>query len=537
MPPPAPPRRLTSVLFLDVVGSTAVAADLGDRRWREVLGRFNRAIRAELHRFGGREEDTAGDGFFATFPSPEQGLRATDAMVRAVQEIGIDIRCGLHFGECEVSGGKLLGLAMHIGARVMSLAGPAEILVTSTVKDLVAGSKMGFEDLSAHELKGVPGTWQIFAVRSLDGSPVAPPLTGAQAAERLAGVQAAGAGRGRRPALLAGTLAGLAALSIAGFLVLGGGDERAGPHASRTPSRPGPNATPTVLHQALVRLDAASGRVKRTAERVTHGGLGGTRFLAVGEGGVWVTGTGAPLGHLHVDSGRLTQLDEFGDVAVGDGQVWGTGAGGPQGRFYPLALRIDPATDRVVQHKRLPGTFGSISGVHDAVGGGFVWVIYSNRLVRLEESTNDVTVVRMTGSVDTVTAFGDQVWVVDQLAGTLSRIDPQRASVMHTFTLQGISLDSVVVGPAGLWVADLAGGVAASVDEDTGTLGPLVKAGSEPSAVAVGVGAVWVANRGDDTVTRIDPATQQATATFPVPGSPVALGIDRGSGDVWVYLA
>jgi class 3 adenylate cyclase len=155
---------LATVLFTDIVGSTARAAELGDRGWRELLTRHHGLIRRELTRFRGRELDTAGDGFFASFDGPARAIRCASQVATAVKELGIDIRAGLHTGECEVIDGKVGGIAVHIGARVASEAGPGEVLVSSTVKDLVAGAGIEFSERGAAELKGVPGEWRLFAV-------------------------------------------------------------------------------------------------------------------------------------------------------------------------------------------------------------------------------------------------------------------------------------------------------------------------------------------------------------------------------------
>jgi class 3 adenylate cyclase len=161
-------RVLAAVLFLDIVGSTEVATELGDERWQELLRRYRGVVRAQLRRFRGREVDTAGDGFFATFARPADGVHAAGAIVEAVRELGIEVRAGLHFGECEVRGPELAGIAVHTGARVMSLAGPGEVLVTATVRDLVAGAQLQFEGWGMHTLKGVPGEWRLYALVSTD---------------------------------------------------------------------------------------------------------------------------------------------------------------------------------------------------------------------------------------------------------------------------------------------------------------------------------------------------------------------------------
>ena len=157
-------RVLATVLFTDIVGSTERAATLGDRKWRDVLDGYYALARRELVRFRGREIDTAGDGFFAAFDGPARAIRCAEAITAGVTPLGIGIRAGLHTGECEVMGDKVGGIAVHIGARVAGLAKPGEVLVSSTVKDLVAGSGLAFAERGIHTLKGVPGEWRLFAV-------------------------------------------------------------------------------------------------------------------------------------------------------------------------------------------------------------------------------------------------------------------------------------------------------------------------------------------------------------------------------------
>jgi pimeloyl-ACP methyl ester carboxylesterase/class 3 adenylate cyclase len=156
-------RALATVLFTDVVGSTEKAAVRGDRRWKDLLEEHHRRVRGQLARFRGVEIGTAGDGFFATFDGPARAVRAACAIRDGVAELDLDIRAGLHTGECELAGDKVAGIAVHTGARVASLAGPGEVLVSGTVKDLVAGSGIEFEDRGEHELKGV-GAWRLYSV-------------------------------------------------------------------------------------------------------------------------------------------------------------------------------------------------------------------------------------------------------------------------------------------------------------------------------------------------------------------------------------
>jgi len=157
-------RVLATVLFTDIVDATRRAAELGDRRWRDVLQAHHATVRGEFGRFRGREIDTAGDGFLASFDGPARAVRAGCSIAESVRRLGLEIRAGVHTGECEVIGDKLGGIAVHIGARVAALAQGGEVLVSSTVKDLVAGSGLRFEDRGVHALKGVPGEWHLFAV-------------------------------------------------------------------------------------------------------------------------------------------------------------------------------------------------------------------------------------------------------------------------------------------------------------------------------------------------------------------------------------
>jgi len=162
-------RVLATVLFTDIVGSTERAIALGDRAWRELIERHHALVRRQLTRFRGREVDTAGDGFFASFDGPARAIRCACEVVEGVKELGLDVRAGLHTGECELADGKVAGIAVHTGARVAALASPGEVLVSGTVKDLVAGSGIHFLDRGSHALKGIPGDWKLFAVARTDG--------------------------------------------------------------------------------------------------------------------------------------------------------------------------------------------------------------------------------------------------------------------------------------------------------------------------------------------------------------------------------
>jgi class 3 adenylate cyclase len=157
-------RVLATVMFTDIVGSTEKAATLGDAAWKDLIERHHRTVRAMIGRYRGREIDTAGDGFFASFDGPARAVRCAQAIRQAVLPTGLDVRAGLHTGEVETIDDKVGGIAVMIGARIGARADQSEVLVSSTVKDLVAGSGLTFEDAGEHELKGIPEQWRLYRV-------------------------------------------------------------------------------------------------------------------------------------------------------------------------------------------------------------------------------------------------------------------------------------------------------------------------------------------------------------------------------------
>jgi class 3 adenylate cyclase len=198
--PPVPDRILTTVMFTDIVGSTDRAAALGDVRWLDLLTRHHELVRAELERYQGREVQTMGDGFLATFDGPARGIRCARTIADQVPSLGIELRAGLHTGECELVDDEVAGIALNIGARIGALAGASEVLVSQTVKDLVVGSGISFTDRGTHELKGVPGEWRLFAVDRVEapaGSRLVP-----DARERRLGDRAAAGAARRAPRLV-----------------------------------------------------------------------------------------------------------------------------------------------------------------------------------------------------------------------------------------------------------------------------------------------------------------------------------------------
>ena len=159
-------RILATVLFLDIASSTERAAELGDTPWRNLLNSYYAIVRKELARFRGKETNTTGDGFLATFDGPARAVRCALAIALAVRQLGIEVRAGVHTGECELMGDNVGGIAVHTGARIMMKAEPGGVFVSRTVKDLVSGSGINFQDHGIHQLKGIPGEWRLFSARS-----------------------------------------------------------------------------------------------------------------------------------------------------------------------------------------------------------------------------------------------------------------------------------------------------------------------------------------------------------------------------------
>jgi class 3 adenylate cyclase len=214
-------RGLGAVLFTDIVGSTAVAAEMGNSRWGGLVSRHHRIVRREIRRFGGRENDTAGDGFFVTFERPVDAIRCAVAAAEDVRSLGIEIRAGVAFGQLELVEGKAGGLIVNTAARVMSVAGPGEVLVPASVKDIVPGAGISFADHGVHRLKGLEDEIRLFTVTGADGRPLGPPLETEEAAQRRRAVVPPSRGR---KGLVVGAVAAATVVAAAIWL-LAGGDE------------------------------------------------------------------------------------------------------------------------------------------------------------------------------------------------------------------------------------------------------------------------------------------------------------------------
>ena len=531
-----PGRRIATVLMLDVVGSTHVAAELGDARYRALSTRFDRIVRESLRRFGGKEEDHAGDGFFATFPQPDRAIRSAVAISDAVRELGIEIRAGIHTGQTEDQGGKAQGIAVVIGARVMSLAEAGEILATSTTKELVTGSGYGFEDLSAHELKGVPGTWQVFAVMSVDAEPRAPALPAAVAAARRGAIVPL-TGRERPRHSLAWVAAGATLLAAIVFAAVATRDA--------APTRPLPpgDAGPPV--ESVVRVDPGSGAILDTISApVQQRGIPGSRAptwthpFVVGQGGVWTLREFRALYHIDpvrgelrsripLETGRVFSLN----LAEGADAIWVAYPGG--------LIEVKPATDeqRVVlpfSRRATPNT-NPLTSVDVAVGGGFVWLGTSEgSLIRYDPDTGDHVALADLDPIDTI-AFGHgAVWAVDIVGGEVIRYDAASMRPIATIPVDA-GVDAIVSGDTAVWALSRNAGVLTEIDVAANETHDVVQVGKAPTGLAAGDGTIWVGDE-DGVIRRVDEDTRR-TQEIPFGPKIRALAFDDETGTLWVDVA
>ena len=512
------------MLFTDIVGSTDLAVEMGDARWRELIARHHGLVRVELKRFGGREIDTAGDGFFATFDKPAQAIRCAAAVVQAVRQLGIEIRAGLHLGEVEVAGKNVGGVAVHMGARVLSAAAPGEVLVTATLRELVAGSGLEFADRGQHALKGVPGTWQLSGLETVDGQPLEPMPDPPTAAERRAAIAAPTLLRRRRvPAAIAA--AALVLLLILAFVLRDGGT---------TPVRDvaGSNDPPT---NSVVNVDP-TGKILHLTRNALERHGGGNPKIAVGEGGVWVHA--AFLEHLDPRTGAViadrVRMETNGHPGADPGIEFGARAvwiGGDLHGDHAVLLRWDPATDQ-----RLPDIpiRSDVLPNDVAVGKGAVWVTFPDgRLVELDPETGKIVdQTQVGGFIDGAVLGAGGLWVLDITDGTLTRVDPRTLKTSDPTGFSG-SVLGMAADDERVWLLEASGNDVIPVNA-AGVVGDPIPVGENPSGIAVGLGAVWVCDEGGD-LYRIDPLTKR-TEVIDVGGHLTALAVDEHAGTLWLTV-
>jgi class 3 adenylate cyclase/streptogramin lyase len=514
-------RGLGAVLFTDIVGSTAIAAEMGNTRWVELVARHHRIIRRQLGRFGGREIDTAGDGFFVTFERPADAIRCAVAATEAVRELGIEIRAGVSFGELESAGGKPGGLVVNTAARVMSVGGPGEVLVPASVREIVSGGGIAFAEHGVHRLKGLEGEFHLSSVVSVDGAELTPPLEVEEAAERRRDIFP---GKARRTALIAGLGGGVLAIAVVAWLVFGG--EPAGPRAA-----PGP------LRSSVVGIDPRTGRNLSTIF-LGAGGQGDEilRFvdhpLAAGEGGVWVL---RPPRLLHIDPLHGDVRPDGADVGRATSQTVAVGFDSAWVLSDRTLYRVHPGTDAIEPFLVLPPADGIAT--YTLALGDSVWVADSDgTLVRMDPATDARGQTETELSVGGMTTTRNALWIADIISSELTQVDPESLrQVGAPIPIPG-SVDQIVGAKDGsdIWVLDHRAGTVTHVDASSRRVGRAIRVGDDPADIGVGLGAVWVADHGGS-LYRVDGVTLEVEE-FPIGADVLAVAVDEAAETLWVYV-
>ena len=497
-------RFLATILFTDIVGSTDLAAEIGDDSWRKLVAAHHDAIRRQLREFGGKEIDTAGDGFFASFEQPAQAVRAADAMLNEEANLGLTLRAGVHTGEAELIGPKVGGIAVHIASRVMAAASGGEVVVSSTVHDLVARSGIEFVDRGLHALKGIPGEWHLYALLRPEALPVAP-----LDVQRLAAF-ADQRGRSRRLAA-----AGVAAAVVVLVVVAAGVVAVLGRGPSGPAIPPGPDT--------IVALDSSGKAVD-----VRHVPSGPTALTSDGKN-LWVaaldagvlvalpisgTGSGQTIGRVGRPSG----------IAAGGDQIWAADA------FDQTLTLVDPHSGDTTRTLHMPAPAVGF-------GAGAAWVVndIADSVVRLDAQSGDTvaTIALAAGAYPNAIAVGsDAVWVTNSGTKTVSRIDPSTNAVAAPIPLRAAP-DSIAVGDNVVWVGSRSADSVLRIDPASNAVAATVPVCDQPSTVAADGTGVWVACVGRGEVWHLDHDGKQLSAT-PVNGEPTDLIVDNGR--VWVTV-
>jgi class 3 adenylate cyclase/streptogramin lyase len=516
-------RTLATVLFTDIVGSTELAAELGDRRWQELLARHHRVVRRNLKRFGGREVDTAGDGFFATFDRPTDAVRCACAIVDDVRHLGAEIRAGVHTGEVESGQAGVRGIAVHVGARVMGAAGAGEVVVSSTVRDLVGGAGLELTDRGTHRLKGVDDEWRLFAVTAVDGEPLAPPLEPAEAERRRAEIEPSTPRR--RPWIIVVAAVALVLVAWIGSLVIGGDDEK--PAATSTTPRA----------DSLIAFDPETGALEhQVPSALRH--FGPPR-IAVDGSEVWVRSQ--DLAHIDGSTGEMDRkyvdfacCDAGGSlsVAIGARTVWAPSGAGDA--VSPGMLnRLDPESGDVLDPIRLRRS-SPPSDV--AVGLDAVWVPFRDGTVeRRDPFTGELLdEFDVPASIDAIVIAGSNLWALDQFASEVIALDPASGAEIARIPLGG-SPRFMAADDRRVWVLDPSTSTVTPISVSTGeAASPIGPLGELPTGLAVGPDAVWVSNT-DGVVYRVDP-TDGSTSELEV-GVPLsAIALDPETGLLWLTV-
>jgi class 3 adenylate cyclase len=523
-------RRLATALFVDIVDSTRIATELGDRRWRELLGAFRRMVRAELKRYGGREEDTAGDGFFATFGEPAAGVQAAAAIVAGAQRLGVDVRCGLHSGELERIDSRLGGIAAHIAARVMATAGAAQVVVTATVRDLVTGGGFSFEAAGDAELKGVPGRWMLYRLTLVDGVALLAPLKPDAAADlrrRDRAVTALGVQR-MRGVLVAGAV-------VAGLMVI----------VALWPRDVAPAQTPITMF----RIDPEGHNILIEV-RDDHVSLGQAEPVFAVDGALWQE-TPDRLVSRDIETGEATYAIDNPTQSVGTlfgfGSIWFVVDGATESGDKVALQRVDPVSG----HTIATIVVADVGDVRDVtIGRDAIFVLrWNGELLEIDPRENAVVdqdkIPFESLPAGPLSSIGGQVWICDcgdiehrtivhwdPIADTSRRIEFQEVGVIlgdSRESGQGVISDD----PETVWLLDDSHGTLTSIDVTTGEDIQSVGVPPGDGFYAFGLDSIWMTR--DAGVFRLSLETLSLEEIHPPNGVlPAGIGVDETRDTVWV---
>jgi ABC-type transport system substrate-binding protein len=483
----------------DIVGSTEHAAELGDRAWRDLVQVHHATVRAALRRRGGREVDTAGDGFFAVFDAPAAAVDCALEVAERVRDLGIEIRAGVHVGEVEQVAGKVGGIAVPIAARIMSGAGPGEVLVSSTVRDLAAGAGLRFEDRGTHELKGVPGEWRIFEA-SRSGSVA--PTAGGNAAQRRAAAVRSMRSRPvwqRRPRLFTGAaVVALATIVAVGLLLW------------RPWQAP---ALAAVGENALGVIDIERREIVGSID------VGGRpSAIAVNGETAWVAVAGDnTVARVDLATRLVTRVIDVGQgptaLAVAAGSVWVANSS------ERSLTRINEDTLRVADTIDVGNRPIAV-----AAAEGGIWVANAgdNSLVRVDAATGEPSppIAVPSGPVALV-ASDAAVWVVSADAAQATRFDPVTGSAAAAPIALPARPTAAAIDGGSVWVA-MQDGTVLRIEGDTGRVTQILDVGGTPASIGLAGGVLWIADR-SGSVHRVDPAAPATPTRLATTSSPASV--------------
>lgn len=526
-------RRLATVLFVDIVDSTRIATEVGDRQWRDLLGSFRHAVRRRLKIHGGHEEDTAGDGFFATFQRPAGALRAAVAIVAEAQLLGVDVRCGIHTGELERIEGHLGGIAAHIGARVMGLAGPTEVLVTGTVHDLVVGGGISSVSVGETELKGIPGSWTLYRVTGVDGSALPVALDAGEAIGRRAGSRRPPRRSLPRLRLVVLGVATIGALSLAALAAVVLTLPR------DAPSRAGV-ASPTIGRPpSILRIDPETNAIIAEV-RDEHLSIRSEGRLFIVDGTLWHE-TPTSMVRRDLATGEvidvIDQPQETLASFFGFGSLWFFAIDEAVAKLH----RVDPLSGRTTATIDIEDYIWSMTLGRDAI-----YLLTAEAIVEIDPSSMEFADTDAHGLdtlPDVIASVGPYLWICECEEGRITQWDPEADAAVRTveFAQRGFILDdqrelsrgNVSADEGTVWLMDGAAGTLTPVDIATGVAGQPIGIPPDSAWHVFGFGSIWIAAL--DEVYRVPLDTLRGTS-IPLPDGVFggALTVDEATGTVWL---